>query len=212
MNSQIKKRLLRIALLSALAFAVGAGLALFEIARTPSQSVSKGSTETALPGIKLGGGFALNDHNGDAVTHADYAGQYKLIYFGFTYCPAICPTELQKITEVLNTLDGDRAQKIQPLFITIDPERDTTEVMREYVSLFHPRLVGLSGDRAQIDDVLKSYRVFATKVELPENNDYTMDHSSFIYLMSPDDTLISMYRIQDDAAYMIADIRAKIPS
>ncbi|MEZ5919339.1 MAG: SCO family protein [Alphaproteobacteria bacterium] len=148
----------------------------------------------------------MTDHNGQRVSEKDFAGSYKLIYFGFTYCPAICPTELQKITRVMKALPEEAAAKIQPLFITVDPERDTVPVMKDYVSLFDPRLIGLTGSRDDIDRTLDAYRIFATKVQEEGAEDYTMDHSSFIYLMSPDDRLISIYRIQDDAEMMRADI------
>ncbi|MCB1532071.1 MAG: SCO family protein [Alphaproteobacteria bacterium] len=203
MNTTIKKRLMRTVILCAIAMAIGVGAAYTELKSRHD------NMPPPVAGVSVGGPFALTDHTGKDVTQEAYAGQYKLIYFGFTYCPAICPTELQKITKVLNIL-GDEGDDIQPLFITIDPERDTVDTMRGYVSLFHPRLIGLTGNRAQIDKVLANYRVFAQKVEDPENNDYTMDHSSFIYLMSPDDTLISIYRIQDDADYIAADIAKKL--
>lgn len=209
MNQDTKNRLKRTALLSLIALLVGGGMAVFQISNEAAQSVRKSSTAQPMAGVAVGGPFALSDHTGASVTEGDYAGQYKLIYFGFTYCPAICPTELQKISKVMKKL-GARAEAIQPLFITIDPARDTAPVMREYVTLFHPKLVGLTGSQAEIDTVLKSYRVFASRVDDPENNDYTMDHSSFIYLMSPDDQLISMYRIKDDAGYMVKDIQARL--
>lgn len=184
-------------------------MALFQIKKNAGTSVEKESRAIAMPGVKIGGDFALTNHHGAAVTQDDYADQYKLIYFGFTYCAAICPTELQKISKVMGALPEEMAARVQPLFITIDPERDTVDVMREYVDLFDPRLIGLTGNRAQLDDVLKKYRVFATRVDTPEGNDYTMDHSSFIYLTSPENALISMYRIQDDADYILSDIRNK---
>ncbi|MEM7680175.1 MAG: SCO family protein [Pseudomonadota bacterium] len=203
MKSQFKKRLLRTAILSLIAFIVGGGIAITQI-----------NNERKLPpppvaGVEIGGAYSLVDHNGQDVSADTYAGRPQLIYFGFTYCPAICPTELQKITKVLNML-GPKGENIQPLFVTIDPERDTAPVMREYVSLFHPRLIGLTGNQKQIDDALKSFRVFAKKVQDPQMNDYTMDHSSFIYLMGKDGQLISIYRIKDDAAYIVQDIKAKI--
>lgn len=162
-----------------------------------------------VAGSAFGGAYELVDHNGQTVTDEKFAGQYKLIYFGFTFCPAICPTELQKISRVMDGL-GTQANDIQPLFITIDPERDTVDVMREYVTLFHPRLIGLTGSRTQIDDVLKTYRVYARQVWEEGASDYTMDHSSYIYLMDGQDNLISIYRIADGIDYMVKDIVAKM--
>lgn len=221
MNTPLKKRLIRTFILALIAFAVGGSFALMQIKKDRASSVQKEGRDIAMPGVKIGGDFALINHHGEAVTQDAYAGRYKLVYFGFTYCPAICPTELQKISKVIGNLDEERAAQIQPLFITIDPERDTVETMQAYVDLFDPRLEGLTGTPEQIEPVLKNYRVFATKVPTEDpsslngfdetsGDDYTMDHSSFIYLMSPENDLISMYRIQDDADYIIKDITAKL--
>lgn len=217
MKPEIKKRLMRTAILSLIALVVGAGVGWFQIQMQNARVTTKDGkqVETAVPmaGLQIGGPFSLNDHNGEAVTEKTWDGQYKLIYFGFTYCPAICPTELQKISRVINGLEKknpELAEKIQPLFITIDPERDTIPVMKEYISLFHKRLVGLTGTVPQIDFIKKSYRIFATKVEDEANNDYTMDHSSFIYLMNLDNQLISMYRVSDTADEIYADVVKKL--
>lgn len=211
MKKEILNRLKRTALLSLIALFIGGGIGLFQIY---SQKANVGETSShkvaPMAGIQIGGPFTLRDHNGQTVTQESFAQNYKLIYFGFTYCPAICPTELQKVTRVMNAL-GETGKDIQPLFVSIDPERDTPAVMADYVSLFHPRLIGLTGSREQVDVMLKNYRVFAQKVEDPQNNDYTMDHSSYIYLMSPDDQLLAMYRIQDDAQYVTKDIKARLP-
>ena len=195
-----------------IAFVVGGGAVLYKI-RTAQNVSAVSSVQMGVAGASIGGAFSLIDHTGAPVSEQTYAGSYKLIYFGFTYCPAICPTELQKISRVMDSL-GDKANNIQPLFVTLDPARDSVEVMREYVSLFHPKVVGLTGSAAQINDVLKAYRVYARKVwedgASKASDDYTMDHSSYIYLMSPDDALMSIYRIADDAEYMVDDIVAKI--
>ena len=104
------------------------------------------------------------DTRGEPVSENVLIGRYTLIYFGFTYCPAICPTELQKMSKVL-TLLGDKGEEITPIFITVDPERDTVETMKQYVELFHPRLVGLTGTSEQIKTVKKAYKIYATKVK-----------------------------------------------
>lgn len=211
MKPEIKHRLKRSLILAVIAVLIGAAIGYFQARQEsgPARVIQKPAQQTAMPGVKIGGPYELVDHTGKAVTDRNFAGKYKLIYFGFTYCPAICPTELQKISKVLNMME-EEASNIQPLFITVDPERDTPAVMKNYVGLFHPRLIGLTGSRAQIDDVLKSYRVFAKKVQDPDMNDYTMDHSSYIYLMSPEDKLLTMYRIQDKADFIIRDIRARL--
>lgn len=153
----------------------------------------------------FGGPFTLVDQNGTTVTEKDFTGKYRLIYFGFTYCPAICPTELSKITAALNQL-GDKGKAIVPIFITVDPERDTAEKMKNYVSLFHPSLVGLTGTPDQIKDVLKHYKIYAAKRQEDGMTDYTMDHSSFIYFMDPQDRLLRIFKTGDDATAMATEI------
>ena len=218
MKAKIKNRLLRTFALAVVALAIGAGTAFYQVkfeqARVTQQGVS---SEKPLPvaGLELGGPFSLTDHTGKAVTEADYAGQHQLIYFGFTYCPAICPTELQKVSRVIKALEKNKpelATKLQPLFITVDPERDTVEVMHDYVSLFHPKLIGLTGTQPQIDFISKAYRIFARKVDDPTQNDYTMDHSSYLYLMGTDNELLGIYRMDDDADYIYDDVLKRISS
>ena len=155
----------------------------------------------------IGGPFSLTDHNGIARTERDFDQSYKLIYFGFTYCPAICPTELQKITAVMTMLPPPLANKIQPLFITVDPQRDTQEIMKNYVSLFHEKIIGLTGTPEQIEQAKQAYRVYAKKVQDETLTDYTVDHSSYIYLMSPDNQLLGMYRTKDSAQDLVSAIK-----
>ena len=176
-------------------------------------AAEKGASHSPIAGISIGGDFEALDHNGEPVTQKILQGHYSLVYFGFTYCPAICPTELQKISATLETLQQqspELADQIQPVFITIDPERDTPAVMKDYISLFHPRLIGLSGTPEQIDHIKQVYRVYAKKVESEEMSEYTMDHSSYIYLLDQNGALISIYKIDDTAGYMARDITARL--
>ncbi len=164
--------------------------------------------ETFSSGVvakNFGGAFTLSDHNGKTVTEKDFRYQYRLIYFGFTYCPAICPTELQRINTVLKNL-GERGKKIQPIFISVDPERDTIKVMKNYVSLFHPRLIGLTGTVEQIESVKKSYKIYAKKVQDDTMSDYTVDHSTFIYFMGPQDTLLKIFKTDDSVEHITETI------
>lgn len=212
MKTQTKNRIIRTLILATVALVVGAGTAWYQVKFQKAYVRGGGSQDGgAMPvaGLEIGGPFSLTNHMGEAVTEKSYAGQYKLIYFGFTYCPAICPTELQKISRVTKAIEGknpELAEKFQPLFITIDPERDTVPVMKDYVSLFHPKLVGLTGTKPQTDFITKAYRIFARRVDDPEQNDYTMDHSSYLYLMGPDDKLLGLYRMDDDADYIYDDL------
>jgi len=208
----IKKRLLRTLLLAFIGLIIGGGLAYYQIQNdrpnAPFNTSRDAGPAPEMPGVKVGGDFTLTDHHGEPASVSEW-NQHKLIYFGFTYCPAICPTELQKISAVLNRLQDAQAVNIQPLFITVDPERDTVAVMKDYISLFHPAFVGMTGSPAEIDSVKKQYKVFSTKVDDPQMSEYTIDHSSYIYLMSPENTLISMYRMEDDVEYILGDMRAK---
>lgn len=133
----------------------------------------------------VGGAFSLTNHRGERVSHEDFRGKFMLAYFGYTYCPDICPQELQVMTEALERL-GDKAKKVQPVFITIDPDRDTVEHMATYVTHFHPDLIGLTGTADEILEVAKAYRVLFQKVEDPSSSDYLMNHSSTTFLMDED--------------------------
>lgn len=132
----------------------------------------------------VGGPFSLFDQTGQVRTDAEFRGKLLVIYFGYTYCPDICLTDLQSITQAADTLDPAGAA-IQPLFITIDPERDTPEHLAEYVPSFSPRLIGLTGSPDAVRRVALAYKVFYAKAPLPASSDYTIDHTGFIYLVGP---------------------------
>jgi len=139
--------------------------------------------EPATTGRALvGGPFELTDHNGRRVTDKDFRGRLMLVYFGFTYCPDICPAGLQVVTAALEKLGID-TNRVVPIFITVDPERDTPEQMKQYVSSFHKTFVGLTGSKEDIAKAAKAYRVYYRKVQDESLSDYTMDHTSFLYLM-----------------------------
>ncbi|MBX9926967.1 MAG: SCO family protein [Hyphomicrobiaceae bacterium] len=134
----------------------------------------------------VGGPFVLTDHTGKQVTDRDFRGRNMLVFFGFVNCPDICPAGLTVISAALDQLGKD-AEQITPVFVTVDPERDTVAKMAEYRRSFHPRLVALTGTREEVAVAVKAYRVFAKKV--PDERDpasYTVDHSSIAYLMGPD--------------------------
>jgi cytochrome oxidase Cu insertion factor (SCO1/SenC/PrrC family) len=216
MKDHVKKRLLRTLVLSVVALIIGVGVGWFQVQMRNSVVLKDGASQAKgmqIAGLQVGGAFTLNDHNGDKFTQENFAGQYNLIYFGFTYCPAICPTELQKVSRVMNGLEKEHpelAAQMQPVFVTIDPERDTTAVMKDYISLFHKRLIGLTGTLPQIDHMKTIYRVFGRKVFDEGSTEYTIDHSSYIYLMSPEGALISMYRTKDKADYIYQDMKERL--
>jgi len=129
----------------------------------------------------IGGPFTLTDHTGRLRSDSEFRGRLMIVYFGYTFCPDVCPTDLQAITIALNAL-GPLARQVQPIFITIDPERDTT-VLAEYISAFHPSLIGLTGSSAEVRKVANSYKAFYAKVSDERSGAYSIDHSGVIYLM-----------------------------
>ena len=144
------------------------------------------------PGVTIGGPFTLVDQAGRTVTDATWRGRWMLVYFGYTFCPDVCPTELQTIAAVLDAL-GKQAAEVAPIFITVDPERDTPGHLAEYVKLFDDRLIGLTGRPDQIAAVAREYRVYYAKVTPKDSSAYLMDHSSFLYLMGPDGKFLAVF-------------------
>ena len=142
--------------------------------------------------VAIGGPFKLVDQHGRAVSDADFRGQYMLIYFGYTYCPDVCPTELQAMSQAVDKL-GDDGAKVTPVFITVDPERDTVEELAAYAPHFHPRLVALTGSSEQVAAAAKAYRVYYRKVDDESATDYLMDHSSIVYLMDPEGRFVTHF-------------------
>lgn len=143
----------------------------------------KVTTESPL----IGGAFTLVDQNGATVTDEDFKGRFMLVYFGYTFCPDVCPTALNRNAEAMDAL-GEQADNVVPILITVDPERDTVEHMKEYARFFHPRLVALTGSEEQVKEAAKAYRVYYAKVE-DEGGDpdiYLMDHTAITFMMGPD--------------------------
>ena len=141
-----------------------------------------------LKGATMGGPFTLTDQAGRRVSERDFAGKYRLVYFGFTFCPDVCPTDLATIGAGLRRFeasDPGRAARVQPIFITVDPARDTPEVLRRYVANFHPRLIGLTGSGAEIADVARRYRIFYERGEPNAGGGYNVNHSEMIILYGP---------------------------
>jgi protein SCO1/2 len=152
----------------------------------------------------VGGPFRLETGGGRIVTDADVRGAPYLVFFGYTHCPDVCPTTLFQISEVLRAL-GPEA-KIKALFITVDPERDTPELMQQYAESFDPRILGLSGDRAAIDQVIRNFRVYARKAP-SAHGEYTMDHSAVIYLMDRDGQFVRAFNLERAPEQAAAELR-----
>lgn len=157
----------------------------------------------------IGGPFALTDQNGMRRTDADFRGKLMLVYFGFTYCPDVCPTDLLQMALAVDQL-GQTGEMVQPVFITVDPERDTSEHLQQYMSLFHPRFVGLTGDAAEIGAAADAYRVYYKRVEWDDRSGYTVDHSAFIYLMGRDGKYLGFFPPGTSAERLAEDIRSRL--
>jgi protein SCO1/2 len=158
-----------------------------------------------MPSAAIGGPFQLVDHDGNMVTDQDFKGKPFLVFFGFTHCPDLCPTALFEMSEVLRKLGPD-AEKVRALFITVDPERDTPAVLKDYLSSFEPQIRGLTGAPSAIAAVEKAYRVYARKVPL-ERGGYTMDHSVFVYLMDKNGRFVSTFNLKRRPEEAAAELR-----
>jgi cytochrome oxidase Cu insertion factor (SCO1/SenC/PrrC family) len=157
----------------------------------------------------VGGPFSLVDSNGRPVTDQTYRGKWMLVYFGYAYCPDICPTTLQTISSVLDQL-GNKAVQVVPLFITVDPERDTPAAIGQYVALFDPRLIGLTGTPAQINAAEAAYHVYSRRVVSKGDGAYMVDHSSYVYLMGPDGKLTTVFQAGTSEADMVEKMDSAI--
>lgn len=190
------------------------------VAAAPSFAEGTTPQPPALESL-FGGPFELVDHRGETRRDSDWDGRYRLIFFGYTHCPAICPTTLQDISTALDLL-GEQAGEIQPLFVTVDPARDTPEVLADYVAAFHPAIIGLTGSEAQISAVAKAYRVQRHKVLSSEHEghgkhgdhsmhgageDYLAQHSSLTYLMDRNGAFLTLFPYDTPAEVMAARIR-----
>ena len=164
--------------------------------------------------IDVGGPFQLITVTGDTVSEADFAGRPMLMFFGFTYCPDVCPTTLDRLGLALGIIEEQAPEiyaALQPVFISVDPARDTPAQMADYLSYFHPKIIGLTGSEAQITAVKKAYRVYAAKrPEVDANGNYNVDHSSFFYLMDGENRYLAHYDDTLTAEQLAAKLMAKL--
>lgn len=162
-----------------------------------------------LAGSSIGGPFALTDQNGRAVTDATLRGRYALIYFGYTFCPDVCPLDMQQLSAGLQAFektDPARGARVQPVFVTVDPARDTVPVLREYAANFHPRLLALTGSEAAIETAKRAYRIYAKRAGTGTGPDYLVDHLALIYLVGPDGKAISYLQHAATPAQIAAEL------
>ena len=156
----------------------------------------------------VGGAFRLIDHHGGEVTDETYRGSYVLLFFGFTHCKVVCPRALGRLTNVLDAL-GPLAEKVRPLYVTVDPERDTPEVMRAFLENAYPRFIGLTGSRERIDEAKKAFRVFARRASDPDDPEgYAVPHSAITYLLEPGGRYVTHFTDAVDEEQITARLRS----
>lgn len=192
-----RSRALAIRVIATLVVAAALGLAAFVLISP------RGGSRAGL----IGGPFALQDGNGKTVSDQTLKGRPFLVYFGYTHCPDVCPTELAHISDILTKM-GDKA--IPALFITVDPDRDTPKIMQDYVSSFNPAIVGLSGSPQAVQAAEKTFRVFARKGEKQPDGDYSMDHSSVVYLMNKNGAFVEAFNVERQPEEAAKDLEARL--
>lgn len=200
-NKVPTRRRLSAALILSLALLVG-GLGI--LAAVVHFTMPRGG-QLASSSSAIGGAFSLVDQSGKPFTEKDLTGKPSLVFFGFTHCPDICPTKLFEITQMLDSLGTD-AGKVNVVFITVDPERDTTELLSTYLGSFHAGIRGLTGTEEQVTQAMRGYRAFGRKVPL-DGGGYTMDHTTFVYLMDKQGQFVSTFDVARDPAKAAQDLR-----
>lgn len=168
-----------------------------------------GGGDPPLKGAAIGGPFTLTDQDGRPATDRDYAGRYRIMYFGFTHCPDVCPTDLAVLGQALRRFeksDPSRAARVVPIFVSVDPERDTPAVLKEYVASFHPRLVGLTGTPQQLADMVKRYGAYAEKEPAAAGGGYNVNHSRIAELIGPEGEPIALLSYDKGAEAVAAEL------
>ena len=162
-----------------------------------------------LAGAAIGGDFTLTSEDGETVRESDFAGDYRLVYFGYTFCPDVCPIDMMKLGRGMRALeqsDPDLAARIQPIFVSVDPDRDTPEVLDEFTDNFHPRLLGLTGTREQIDAMTRDYGTYYALGEPGENGGYLVDHSNNVLLFGPEGEPLAIIAMEGSGEEIAAEI------
>ena len=163
-----------------------------------------------LEGARIGGAFTLTDQNGQTVTERNFDGKYRIMYFGYTFCPDVCPTDVQAIGAAVKKLEASDpalAAKIVPVFVTVDPARDTPEVLKQFVSAFHPRMVGLTGTDDQIAKIKTEYAVYSSKGDASPGGGYLVNHSRQAYLMDPDGKPLALLPQEQGPDAVVTEIK-----
>lgn len=186
------------------AFLAGLGLCLGIILLLTGPG-GPGTGTGVLQPAAIGGPFRLTDQNGASFSDQDLKGKTFLVFFGFTHCPEVCPTTLFEISQIMRELGPD-ADRTAALFISVDPERDTPQALKDYLASFDPHLKGLTGDPTAVGKVISEYRVYAKKVPL-KDGDYTMDHTALVYLMDRDGKFVAPFNLKRTPAEAAADLK-----
>ncbi len=200
----MRSRTLRVVLSMLVGLLVAAGIAWWQVEQ--AGLVDRPGTEASVP---IGGPFSLTDHTGRRITEADFRGKLMLVYFGYTYCPDICPTELYTMSLALDRL-GAESEQIRALFVSVDPERDDLALLRDYIALFHPDMVAATGTPDEIEAMARAYRVYYARAENPDGGPYLMDHSTFIYLMSEVGDLVTVFPAGGQPEAIVDAVRARL--
>lgn len=185
------------------------GAIVLSLALAGCGSAGTPAADAPLAGAAIGGDFALTNSKGQTVRWGDFVGKYRIVYFGYTFCPDICPTDMQRVAQGLKELkaqDPGKAAKIATLFITVDPARDTQAVVGEFAAAFSPDIVGLTGTPAQIDAAAKAFKVFYAKGEAQLGGGYLVDHSNVVYLFGPDGAPIATLPADQDGKAVAAEL------
>lgn len=162
-----------------------------------------------LEGAAIGGDFTLTGEDGGEVSFGDFDGQYRTVYFGYTFCPDVCPVDVQRAMAGLKRFEEaepERAAKIQPLFVSVDPERDTPAVLTEFTDAFHPRLIGMTGSKEQLDAVVKDYAAYYSIGDTSEGGGYLVDHTNITYLFGPDGEPIAILPTDEGPEAVAAEL------
>lgn len=198
----------RRAMIKPLSFVLSAALAL-SACQQPAAAPPAELTGTDIKGAPFGGPFTLTGEDGKRYAWDDFKGRYRMVYFGYAFCPDACPTDVAVMMRGFQKFEkehADQAAKVQPLFVTIDPARDTVKVVKEFTDSFHPKLLGLTGTQAEVDTAAKAFRVYATRGKDLGKGNYLMDHSRFAYLMDPDGKPIVILPVDKGPDAVAADL------
>ena len=203
MNRRAMKKPLPLILFAALALS-----ACQKAAEPPAQLIG-----TDLKGTPFGGPFTLTGEDGKRYAWDDFKGKYRMIYFGYAFCPDACPTDVAVMMKGFQKFEKEhaaQAAKVQPVFVTIDPARDTVKVVKEFTDSFHPRLLGLTGTQAEVDTAAMAFRVYATRGKDLGAGNYLMDHSRFAYLMDPDGQPLVILPVDKGPEAVASDLAASV--